>query len=43
MRYQYLPLLVRTDCGKGVLSFRHSFDMHSQSLNSGAVDVTDVT
>jgi len=43
MRYQYLPLLVRTDCGKVVLSFRRSSDMHSQSLNGGVIGVTEVT
>jgi hypothetical protein len=42
MRYQYLPLLVTTDSGKGVLSFRCSSSMHSQSSNSGAIDMVDV-
>jgi hypothetical protein len=41
-RHQYLPLLVTTDSGKGVLSFRCSSSMHSQSSNSGVVDVVDV-
>jgi hypothetical protein len=42
MRHQYLALLVTTDSEKGMLSFRCSSSMNSQSSNSGAVDVVDV-
>jgi hypothetical protein len=40
--HMYLPLLVKTDSGKGVLSFRCSSSMHSQSSDNGVVDVIDV-
>jgi hypothetical protein len=42
MRHQYLPLLVGANSDKGVLSFSCSSSMHSQSSNSGVVDVVDV-